>query len=59
MTGNAVVATQAEVVTGIYSSTDAVTPKDWTGDTFFDTTDFVGAVSADNDWTAGWTVGLE
>lgn len=59
MTGNAVAATQADVVTGIYSSTDAVTPKDWTGDTFFDTTDFVGAVSAENDWTAGWTVGLE
>ena len=59
MTGNAVVATQAEVVSGIYSITDAVTPKDWTGDTFFDNVDFVGAVSEDDDWTAGWTVGLE
>ncbi len=59
MAGNAVAATQADVVSGIYSITDAVTPKDWTGDTFFDNVDFVGAVSQDNDWTAGWTVGLE
>lgn len=26
---------------------------------FFEAVDFIGAVSADNDWTAGWTVGLE
>lgn len=25
---------------------------------FFESVDFIGAVSADNDWTAGWTVGL-
>lgn len=25
---------------------------------FFTEVDFIGAVSADNDWTAGWTVGL-
>lgn len=25
---------------------------------FFEEVDFIGAVSADNDWTAGWTVGL-
>ena len=30
----------------------------WTGDTFFDNTDFVGAVKEGADWTAGWTVGL-
>jgi hypothetical protein len=29
-------------------------------DSWFDTTDFIGAVSADNDWTAGWvSVGLD
>ncbi|MBY6064950.1 hypothetical protein [Pseudidiomarina sediminum] len=27
-------------------------------DPFFDDVDFVGAVSEDNDWTNGWTVGL-
>ncbi|MEE2788548.1 MAG: hypothetical protein VX589_14490 [Myxococcota bacterium] len=28
-------------------------------DDFFETVDFIGAVSADDDWTAGWTVGLD
>ncbi|EWH11507.1 lipoprotein [Catenovulum agarivorans DS-2] len=32
----------------------AVTPSN----SFFDEVNFIGAVSADNDWTAGWTVGL-
>lgn len=26
---------------------------------FFEEVDFIGAVSADNDWTEGWTVGLD
>lgn len=26
---------------------------------FFEPVDFIGAVSADNDWTQGWTVGLD
>lgn len=26
---------------------------------FFEAVDFIGAVSADNDWVAGWTVGLD
>lgn len=26
---------------------------------FFEPVDFIGAVSADNDWVAGWTVGLD
>ncbi|MBU2887814.1 hypothetical protein KO507_18770 [Gilvimarinus agarilyticus] len=26
---------------------------------FFDAVDFIGAVSADNNWVAGWTVGLD
>jgi len=58
-TGNAVAADRASVLAGIYSSQTSVTPKDWSGDTFFDNTDFVGAVKADADWTAGWTVGLQ
>ncbi|GAC15379.1 hypothetical protein [Aliiglaciecola lipolytica] len=57
-TGNAVAANQAAVLDGIFSISD-VTPKDFSGDTFFDNADFVGAVKADADWTAGWTVGLE
>ncbi|RDV28063.1 hypothetical protein DXV75_03600 [Alteromonas aestuariivivens] len=57
---NAVAAGQADVVDGIFTITDAVTPKDWTGDTFFDVVDYVGAVKdSDNNWTSGWTVGLE
>ncbi|QJR80294.1 hypothetical protein CA267_005630 [Alteromonas pelagimontana] len=58
MTGNAVVATRAEVVDGIFTIS-TLAPKDWSGDTFFDNAGFVGAVSADNNWTSGWTVGLE
>ena len=58
-TGNAVATGTADVVNGIYSVQTAVTPKDFSGDTFFDNADFVGAVKADADWTAGWTVGLE
>ena len=56
--GNAVAATQADVVSGIYSTTTA-TPFDFTGDSFFDNADFVGAVKEGDDWTAGWTIGLE
>jgi len=55
--GNSVV-TAAEALEGIVTATDAAA-ADLSGDTFFDNADFVGAVSADNDWTAGWTVGLE
>ncbi|XQW84047.1 hypothetical protein ACOYR1_12970 [Thalassotalea piscium] len=47
-----------EVVDGIYT-TDTTAPYDFTGNAFFDNADHIGAVSATNDWTAGWTVGLE
>ncbi|MBT0585291.1 hypothetical protein [Alteromonas oceanisediminis] len=56
--GNAVEADRAAVLNGIYSISTQ-TPKDFSGDTFFDNADFVGAVKEDADWTAGWTVGLE
>jgi hypothetical protein len=37
----------------------AVPPADLSADSFFDNTSFIGAVEdADNDWTAGWTVGM-
>lgn len=55
---NSVEATQGAVLTGIFSNAVG-TPKDFSADTFFENVDFVGAVKADNDWTAGWTVGLE
>ncbi|MCB1730552.1 MAG: hypothetical protein KDI21_08755 [Halieaceae bacterium] len=37
-----------------------VTPADLSGDSFFDDTDYIGAVeNAANNWTAGWTVGMQ
>lgn len=50
----------AAVLNGIYTI-DATTPTDAsTVDSFFISTDFIGAVKdADNNWTADWTVGLE
>ncbi|MEO3877216.1 hypothetical protein [Rheinheimera fenheensis] len=58
-TGNSVAANQAAVLDGIFTI-DATTPKDMTEvDSFFEAVDFIGAVEAANDWTAGWTVGLD
>jgi hypothetical protein len=45
------------VLTGIFTK-DTTTPTQPTG-TFFEATDFIGAVDADDDWTAGWAVGLD
>ena len=56
--GNAVAASQADVVNGIFTIYNG-TAKDFSGDTFFDNVTFIGAVEESNDWTAGWTVGLE
>ena len=56
--GNSTASGMAAVVNGIYTI-DATTPKNMTSvDSFFDNVDFIGAVKAGNDWTAGWTVGL-
>jgi len=59
-TGNQVEATMADVVSG-YETVSTATAADMnTIDTWFDSPSFVGAVGADNDWTAGWvTVGLD
>lgn len=54
---NSVAAGQADVVDGIFTIF-AGTPKDFSGDTFFDNATHIGAVSAANNWTASWTVGL-
>ena len=57
---NAVATDQAAVLNGIYTIDTSVTATDAaTLGSFFTTTDFIGAVKdAQNDWTAGWTVGL-
>lgn len=47
-----------DVLNGIYTI-DTTTPYSFGADAFFDNADHIGAVSEDNDWTAGWTVGLE
>jgi len=46
------------VVNGIFTI-DTTTPKDFTGSAFFDNANHIGAVSPSNDWTSGWTVGLD
>ncbi len=48
----------SDVLSGIFTI-DTTTATNPTGD-FFETVDFIGAVKdSANDWTAGWTVGLE
>ena len=43
----------------VNQSGGAVAPADLSADSFFDDTDYVGAVQdAANDWVAGWTVGM-
>jgi hypothetical protein len=57
--GNTTAANQSAVLNGIFTI-DATPAKDMkTVDAFFDTTNFVGAVSQSNNWTAGWAVGLD
>ncbi|TQV88379.1 hypothetical protein [Aliikangiella coralliicola] len=59
-TGNSVAAGMADVITGFETVTDAAALDMDTVDSWFDSTDFIGAVKAGDDWTAGWvTVGLE
>ena len=59
-TGNATAATMADVVNGYSTVTTALARDMNTINSWFETVDFVGAVGADNDWTAGWvTVGLQ
>lgn len=54
---NSTAADMNAVVNGIFT-TDTTTAKDFTGSAFFDNANHIGAVSQSNDWTAGWTVGL-
>lgn len=55
---NAIAAGRADVLDGIFTITTNPA-RDFTGDTFFDNVDFIGAVSESDNWTAGWTIGLE
>ena len=57
---NAVAADEAAVVNDIFTIATGVDATDVNAvDSFFTTTDFIGAVKdAENNWTAGWTVGL-
>jgi hypothetical protein len=50
---------QSDVLNGVFTI-DTTTPTDVSAlNSFFSSVDFIGAVKdADNDWTAGWTVGL-
>jgi hypothetical protein len=57
-TANKLAATQGDVLKGIFTI-DTTPAKDMkAADAFFETTNFVGAVSESNDWTKGWAVGL-
>ncbi len=58
--GDDVAAIQAELDGSKVSTTgQSVDAADLSGDSFFDATDFIGAVkSADEDWTLGWAVGM-
>lgn len=55
---NSTAADMAAVLDGIFTI-DTTPAKDFTGHAFFENAKHIGAVSADNDWTANWTVGLE
>lgn len=57
-TDNGTAASMTDVLNGVFTI-DTTTPKDFTGSSFFDNANHIGAVSQSNDWTAGWTVGLE
>lgn len=54
---NSTAAGPAAILNGVFTTTDAPA-ADLSGNAFFDNVDFVGAVQAGNDWTAGWTIGL-
>lgn len=55
---NTTEAAMSDVLNGIYTI-DTTTPFDFGTDAFFDNATHIGAVTQSNDWTAGWTVGLD
>lgn len=54
--GNAVMSGRDMVLDNIYSITDTVPYNLAADDSFFNSTNFIGAVSAENDWTAIWSL---
>ena len=54
---NSTAAGMSDVLNG-YFTIDATAPYVFSSTAFFDNASHIGAVSADNDWTAGWAVGL-
>ncbi|MCW8832946.1 MAG: hypothetical protein OQK09_09605 [Colwellia sp.] len=57
-TDNSTAVDMNAVLNGVFTI-DTTTAKDFTGSDFFDNANHIGAVTESNDWTAGWTVGLE
>ncbi|RHW75121.1 hypothetical protein [Colwellia sp. RSH04] len=55
---NSTAASMSDVVDGIFTI-DATPAKDFTGHSFFDNANHIGAVSQSNNWTANWTVALD
>jgi hypothetical protein len=55
---NSVELNMSAVLDGIFTI-DATEAKVFSDTSFFDNANHIGAVSADNDWTAGWTVALD
>lgn len=58
--GNAIAEGQSAVLNGVMTHSDVtVAPKDWSGHSFFDNASHIGALSTENNWAAGWAVGLD
>jgi hypothetical protein len=55
---NSVELNMSAVLDGIFTI-DATEAKVFSDTSFFDNANHIGAVSADNDWTAGWSVALD
>ena len=55
---NSVELNMSAVLDGIFTK-DTTEAKVFSDTSFFDNANHIGAVSADNDWTAGWTVALD
>ncbi|MBN2340176.1 MAG: hypothetical protein JXX29_07695 [Deltaproteobacteria bacterium] len=54
-TGNAEVAAQANILDGVVSTGSALGAGSVPALPFFDVVDYIGGVSADDNWLAGWT----
>mgnify|MGYP000067035604 FL=1 len=55
---NSIASEMNAVLNGIFTI-DTTPAKDFTGHAFFENAKHIGAVSADNNWTANWAVALD